>query len=423
MKKVIPYILLKDGEAWLADGSQIQDAPAYCQACANSGADSLLFVDTSDTEDAHRKNMEFLKLLSAHDLGVFRAGGSCSHIDDVKKYLYTGAQGMFFAPGASDELMKEGLSRFKADRAAVQADSVEEAQKAYDLGFRIFYCFSEAGGKIAETLREKEAACDDEKNKAFVYCLADEGFSALDRGAAGLLYSIPEKQAGRVMDYKHQLLEAGYEADVFQPAFTWDDFRLNGDGMMPVVVQDWKNDEVLMVAYMNREAYDMTVKTGRMTYFSRSRQSLWIKGETSGHFQYVKSLKIDCDQDTLLARVVQVGAACHTGNRSCFYRDIVNRETVCSSPNKVLENVYNTIMDRKAHPREGSYTNYLFQKGLDKILKKVGEEATEIVIAAKNPEPQEIVYELGDFLYHVMVLMADKGITWEDVARELADRE
>ena len=225
------------------------------------------------------------------------------------------------------------------------------------------------------------------------------------------------------MDYKHQLLEAGYEADVFQPAFTWDDFRLNGDGMMPVVVQDWKNDEVLMVAYMNREAYDMTVKTGRMTYFSRSRQSLWIKGETSGHFQSVKSLTIDCDQDTLLARVVQVGAACHTGNRSCFYRDIVNRETVCSSPNKVLENVYNTIMDRKSHPREGSYTNYLFQKGLDKILKKVGEEATEIVIAAKNPEPQEIVYELGDFLYHVMVLMADKGITWEDVARELADRE
>ena len=174
---------------------------------------------------------------------------------------------------------------------------------------------------------------------------------------------------------------------------------------------------------MNEEAFNLTIKTGKMTYFSRSRNEIWVKGLTSGHFQYVKSLKIDCDQDTLLARVVQVGAACHTGNRSCFYRDIVNRETVCSSPNKVLENVYNTIMDRKSHPREGSYTNYLFQKGLDKILKKVGEEATEIVIAAKNPEPQEIVYELGDFLYHVMVLMADKGITWEDVARELADRE
>lgn len=423
MKKVIPYILIKDGAAYLADGSRIQDAVSYCQACAGSGADSLLFVDTSETEEAHHKNMDFIKQLSAGDPGVFQAGGSCSHIDDVKKYLYTGAQGMFFAPGASEELMKEGLSRFKADRAGIQIDSVEEALKACESGFRIFYCFNEAGGQIAAALKEKADAFGVRKEEIIVYCPADENFSALEQGAAGLLYSIPENLAGKVMDFKHQLLKAGYDADVFRPVFGWDDFKLNGDGMMPVVVQDWKNDEVLMVAYMNREAYEMTVKTGRMTYFSRSRQSLWIKGETSGHFQYVKSLKIDCDQDTLLARVVQVGAACHTGNRSCFYRDIVNRENASSNPYKVLETVYNTIMDRKVHPREGSYTNYLFRKGLDKILKKVGEEATEIVIAAKNPEPQEIVYELGDFLYHVMVLMADKGITWEDVARELADRE
>ncbi|MDD7390847.1 MAG: bifunctional phosphoribosyl-AMP cyclohydrolase/phosphoribosyl-ATP diphosphatase HisIE [Lachnospiraceae bacterium] len=423
MKKVIPYILLKDGVAYLAEGTRIQDAAAYCQACAGSGADSLLFMDASETEEEHHKNMELLKQLSAGELGIFQAGGTCSHIDDVKKYLYTGAQGMVFAPGASEELMKEGLSRFKADRAGIQVDSLEEAVKACELGFRIFYCFNQAGGQIAAALMTKAGELGVKQEDLSVYCMAEEGLFALEQGAAGLLYSVPENQAGKIMDYKHRLLQAGYEADVFRPVFTWEDFKLNGDGMMPVVVQDWKNDEVLMVAYMNREAYEMTVKTGRMTYFSRSRQSLWIKGETSGHYQYVKSLKIDCDQDTLLARVVQVGAACHTGNRSCFYRDIVNRETESSNPNKVLENVYNTIMDRKLHPREGSYTNYLFQKGLDKILKKVGEEATEIVIAAKNPEPQEIVYELGDFLYHVMVLMADKGITWEDVARELADRE
>lgn len=414
MKKIIPYILLKDGAAYLEDGSRIEDAPAYCQACASSGADSMLFFDTSETEDAHHVNMEFLKELAGNDLGSFWAGGSCSHIDDVKKYLYTGAEGMFFAPGAPEELMKEGLSRFKAGRAAVLVTSVEEALAAYGIGFRIFFCLNEAGRQIAAALKETEAS---------VSCLADNGFQVLEQGADGLLYSVPEDRAGKIMDYKQKLLEAGYEADVFHPAFVWEDFKLNGDGMLPVVVQDWRNDEVLMVAYMNEEAYNLTVKTGRMTYFSRSRRSLWIKGETSGHFQYVKSLKIDCDQDTLLARVVQVGAACHTGNRSCFYRDIVNRETSANSPYKVLESVYNTIMDRKTHPKEGSYTNYLFQKGLDKILKKVGEEATEIVIAAKNPQPQEIVYELGDFLYHVMVLMADKGITWEDVARELADRE
>lgn len=415
IKKVIPYILLKDGAAFLADGSQIEDAAVYCQACANSGADELLFVDTSTNEEAHHINVEFLNKLAKNDLGVFTAGGSCGHIDDVKKYLYTGASRMFFAPGASEELLKEGLSRFKADRAGRMVSSSEEALQAYEQGFRVFYCLTEAGSDVAAVLSEKE--------DTFVYCLAENGLDVLNQGADGLLYAVPEIKAGKVMDYKHELLDSGFKADVFQPAFTWEDFKRNQDGLVPVVVQDWRNDEVLMMAYMNEEAYNLTIKTGRMTYFSRSRQSLWIKGETSGHFQYVKSLKIDCDQDTLLARVVQVGAACHTGNRSCFYRDIVNRETAGNSPYKVLESVYATIMDRKNNPKEGSYTNYLFDKGLDKILKKVGEEATEIVISAKNPQPEEVVYELGDFLYHVMVLMAVKGITWEDVARELADRE
>ena len=173
---------------------------------------------------------------------------------------------------------------------------------------------------------------------------------------------------------------------------------------------------------MNQEAFEKTVKTGRMTYFSRSSQSLWTKGETSGHFQYVKSLTIDCDKDTLLAKVDQVGAACHTGNPTCFFNEIVKREYVEKNPLKVLEDVYEIILDRKAHPKEGSYTNYLFDKGIDKILKKVGEEATEIVIAAKNPDPEEVKYEISDFLYHMMVLMAERGVTWEDITQELSQR-
>ena len=159
-----------------------------------------------------------------------------------------------------------------------------------------------------------------------------------------------------------------------------------------------------------------------MTYFSRSRQELWIKGLTSGHFQYVKELRIDCDNDTLLAKVHQIGAACHTGNRSCFYRPILKKGYDDTNPLKVFEDVYAVIQDRKVHPKEGSYTNYLFDKGIDKILKKVGEEATEIVIAAKNPDPEEIKYEISDFLYHVMVLMAERGVSWADITKELARR-
>ena len=159
-----------------------------------------------------------------------------------------------------------------------------------------------------------------------------------------------------------------------------------------------------------------------MTYWSRSRDELWTKGMTSGHFQYVKSLSIDCDNDTILAKVSQVGAACHTGNRTCFYRDMVKKDYVEKNPLKVFEDVYGVIMDRKLHPKEGSYTNYLFEKGIDKILKKVGEEAAELIIAAKNPDPEEIKYEMSDLLYHAMVLMAERGVTWEDITRELADR-
>ncbi|MDD6211595.1 MAG: bifunctional phosphoribosyl-AMP cyclohydrolase/phosphoribosyl-ATP diphosphatase HisIE [Clostridiales bacterium] len=212
------------------------------------------------------------------------------------------------------------------------------------------------------------------------------------------------------------------EISVPQPAFSWKDMKLNSDGMVPVVVQDYRTNQVLMVAYMNQESYEYTLKTGRMTYYSRSRQELWEKGATSGHYQYVKSLSLDCDNDTILAKVAQLGAACHTGSYSCFYRDILPEEYPETNPYDVLEHEYDIIMNRKNHPREGSYTNYLFDKGLDKILKKVGEESAELIIAAKNSDREEVIYELSDFLYHAMVLMAEKGITWKEIAEEMARR-
>ncbi len=177
-----------------------------------------------------------------------------------------------------------------------------------------------------------------------------------------------------------------------------------------------------MVAYMDEEAYLHTLKTGRMTYYSRSRREQWMKGETSGHFQYVMEMIADCDKDTILAKVSQIGAACHTGNYSCFFHNIMKKDYEETNPLVVFEAVLNIIKDRKVHPKEGSYTNYLFEKGIDKILKKLGEEATEIVIAAKNPNANEIKYEIADFLYHMMVLMVEKGVTWEEITEELDKR-
>ena len=192
--------------------------------------------------------------------------------------------------------------------------------------------------------------------------------------------------------------------------------------LIPAIIQEKSTGEVLMLAYMNRESMQKTFETGYTWFWSRSRQELWMKGETSGHIQYVKELTADCDFDTILAKVSQVGVACHTGNPSCFFNEIVKKEYIEKNPLKVFETVYNIIEDRKNNPKEGSYTNYLFDKGIDKILKKVGEECTEIVIAAKNPDPEEIKYEISDFLYHVMVLMVEKGVTWEEITQELAQR-
>lgn len=203
--------------------------------------------------------------------------------------------------------------------------------------------------------------------------------------------------------------------------------KLNENGLIPVVTQDHYSGQVLMVAYMNEEAFEKTISTKKVHYYSRSRQTLWLKGETSGHFQNLKEIYLDCDSDTLLIKVAQEGAACHTGQPSCFYRslDLETSEVTELDQFKatdILKGVYNVILDRKVNPKKDSYTNYLFDKGIDKILKKVGEETAEVIIGAKNPGKEEMVYEISDLIYHLSVLMAEKGATWEDIYKELEGR-
>lgn len=196
------------------------------------------------------------------------------------------------------------------------------------------------------------------------------------------------------------------------------ELKFNEQGLIPVVVQEYKTLEVLMLAYMNEEAINQTLETKLGTYYSRSRKTLWQKGETSGHIQRVKSLSYDCDQDTLLLKVEQVGPACHTGNLSCFYRELLpSNETPFT-----FQTVYDIIKNRKDNPKEGSYTNYLFEKGVDKILKKLGEETSEVIIGAKNNDKDEMIYEMSDLIYHLSVLMVYNDITFSDLENELKKR-
>lgn len=426
-KKIVPYLLLKDGKAVREVSNPVPfesgDAVKLAAFYSNSGADELVIFDLSQTDEEHEQSLGLIREMARNMDIPMIGGGNVKRQEDVKKLLYAGCRKAFlnFAKESNVQMLEEVSKRFGKDKIAVCTDS---------------YAVLSGHREEIETYAGEVLLLADEVNvQMAAKAVSIPVLPVMTRtdihgvlnllgteNVSGVCATVLSETSTNLMEVKYQAREQGISVNTFESAMKWTEFKLNEEGMMPVVVQDYKTLEVLMLAYMNREAFEETVRTGRMTYWSRSRKELWVKGMTSGHFQYVKELSIDCDNDTILAKVAQVGAACHTGNKSCFYRDLVKKDYDATNPMKVFEDVYRVIEDRKANPKEGSYTNYLFDKGIDKILKKVGEEAAEIIIAAKNPDPEEIKYEISDFLYHVMVLMCEKGVTWEDITRELARR-
>ncbi|MCE5188624.1 MAG: bifunctional phosphoribosyl-AMP cyclohydrolase/phosphoribosyl-ATP diphosphatase HisIE [Eubacteriales bacterium] len=195
--------------------------------------------------------------------------------------------------------------------------------------------------------------------------------------------------------------------------------KFNEQGLIPAIIVDTETKDVLMLAYMNAESLRVSMEEGRTCFWSRSRQELWRKGETSGNVQKIVSITADCDADTLLVEVRKAGPACHTGAESCFFQPVFEGE---EPPAFRYSDLFEMLRGRKAQPKEGSYTTYLFEKGIDKILKKVGEETTEVILAAKDQDKANTVYEIGDLMYHVMVLMIEAGISLGEIKREMASR-
>ena len=201
--------------------------------------------------------------------------------------------------------------------------------------------------------------------------------------------------------------------------FDISELKFDDKGLIPAIVQDYFSKQVLTLAYMNRESLDITLEEGKTCFWSRSRQELWRKGETSGNYQKVVTIKADCDKDALVIEVIKDGPACHTGAESCFFNDLYQADDVTPFSYEAL---YDMIKGRKTDPKEGSYTTYLFDKGIEKIMKKVGEESTEVIIAATKGDKEETIYEVADLTYHVLVMMAEQGIELKDVMAELAKR-
>mgnify|MGYP001074333439 FL=1 len=423
-KNIVATIYLKDGMA-VRDPKHTdekQDVLELARLYNDSGIDKIICYDLSSEDEEHEKNILAIREINRNIEIKTCGGGNIKRLEDVKKVLYAGCVEVILngSKPSAIEILKEASARFGAEKMLVSLTNVDFLFKTKDV-------LEDHVHELVIYDRTLLNSIESITNVPYIVDVDSYNFKdVIDllksdkiRGICGSFINDTQTD---IMQVKCELSDAGIKMDNFEPKLAWSDLKVNADGLVPVIAQDYQTGEVLMLAYMNEEAFNTTIRIGKMTYYSRSRQELWIKGMTSGHIQYVKSLTADCDYDTLLARVSQIGAACHTGNRTCFFNEIIKKEYVEKNPLKVFETVYNVIADRKEHPREGSYTNYLFDKGIDKILKKCGEECTEIVIAAKNPDPEEIKYEISDFLYHVMVLMVEKGVTWEEITAELSQR-
>ncbi len=409
-KKIIPYI---NGENELATNI-IMQAEQYCFA----GADALFIYNYSKIEKEREEFLATLKKVYDKIDIPFFTGMYVGRFEDAKKAFYTGAEQVVikYELCPDEAVVKEVVGRFGADKIMIEIDG--------DLDFeKIPLSVDTLLVKHVDVDAVLERKCSQAGKKLIIR-------DSLLRNDLESLLRVPNVEGVSTNYYlgkelfkiKMNMKKAGIEMNTFESSMDFSEFKTDEKGLIPCITQDYKTGEVLQLAYMNEESYQATCNTGKMTYFSRSRQELWCKGETSGHFQYVKELRLDCDHDTVLAKVHQVGAACHTGARSCFFHELAKKEYNNTNPLTILNEVFATIEDRKQHPKEGSYTNYLFDKGIDKILKKCGEEATEIVIAAKNPDAEELKYEIADFLYHLMVLMAECDLNWDDVVKELANR-
>ncbi len=423
-KNIVATLFLKDGKAVKStkDFSEIGDVYQLCRLYNDSGIDKIIVFDLSNELNEHMVNIRTIKNINRNLAIRVCAGGNINSIDDIKELWYAGCSQIIIngSKPTSIQLAKEASQRFGKDRILISLDNVDfifKQQLTLEEHFHELFLLNINMIDAIENLtnipyivyvpEEKEDSIYSILKREKVRGIASEFINNLDTD---------------IMQLKSRLSNQGIKMDNFESSLKWTDLKLNSDGMIPVIVQDYLTDEVLMLAYMNEEAFNTTINIGKMTYYSRSRNELWTKGLTSGHIQYVKSLTADCDFDTILAKVSQVGVACHTGNKTCFFNNIVKKDYIERNPLKGLESSYNTIIDKKNNPQDDSYSNDLFAKGIDGLLRKINEECTDIILATKNHDKDAIKYQISDLMYYSMHLMIEYGITWEEITTELAQR-
>ena len=391
-KQLIPCLYLQAEKAVTGFGQRNLFGDGNVETLAkfygDNGADELLVFDFSSADAEHDRAIGKIRdICQASEIPVI-AAGNIKRMEDVKKLIYAGCAKVVlnFSKKSNIELLEEVSRRFGKERMMISISDLSEFTENQDLIETYadsVLALDTVENEIAELSQISIVLHTDESSQEKVLELLGED------AVSGLCGAYVSSLENDLHTLKETCEKAGIPVNTYKSNIAWSDFKLNSDGMVPVIVQDYRTDEVLMLAYMNELAFDTTLKLGKMTYWSRSRNELWTKGLTSGHVQYVKSLTIDCDNDTILAYVVQVGAACHTGNRSCFYRDLMKKEYDTVDPMNTLRNLY-----EKAEHKKAALIDHT-------SVKK----------------------QAADVLYHMTDLMAEYQVSWEDVTEEIDRRE
>ena len=469
-KRIIACLDVRNGRVVkgtkFTDIKDVDSPEKLAKFYSDNSVDELVFYDITASNEERKTSLEFVERVARVINIPFSAGGGVSTIEDFKYILRKGADKVSVNSAAvrNPQLIREASMAFgsqcvvlsmdvkkndegswsvyvKGGREKTELDAIEWAITAAELGAGeiVVNSIDEDGMKNGYDLELLSritsvvnipviASGGAGKKEHFLDALQKTG---VDGVLAASVFHFGEI---KVPELKQYLKENGAEIRMPEAAPQKLDSTLAGnadismisfgkDGLVPCICQDAKTGAVLMLAYMNEQSLRLTLEKKRAVYYSRSRSELWEKGATSGNTQKVRAIYYDCDADALLIKVDQTGNACHTGEYSCFFNAVFDDLGVSAdSGSSVFRELYATVIGRKNDPSEGSYTNYLFDKGLDKILKKVGEEAAETIIAAKNQDRQELIGETGDLIYHLTVMLAEKGISMDEIEQELKSR-
>lgn len=414
-KRLIPCIFIYNGKAvkWFHDREIVaENVVELARYYSNQGADELLVFDLSDSDEEHTESIELIQKINRVIPIPMIAGGNIKRLEDVKRILYTGVKRVMLNFSKPDmfALAQEAANRFGKEKIAVSLNDFDALFKQQQLieqysSELIFMHRLDLNSVMNLTNIPCIIVTDTVREEELFNILRCSGV----KGLSGRFVSDVEMDFSA---FKDKCAERDIKITSFESLMDFSEFHADANGIISVITQNYKTGEILSVRKMDREAFETTVKTGKMTYYCADTDSMESK-----QYQYVKSMTVNEARDTLLAKI-----DFREKTETHFAQSLIGSDESEKNPLQIFEYVYQTILNRKQNPKEDSYTTYLFEKGIDKILKKIGEEATEIVIAAKNPSKDELKSEFVDFLYHAMVLMVERDVTWDELTEEMAKR-